>query len=164
MPPGYVFEAGFTKEFCGGNFPKPETTETKEKECCGRCGGAAGCGHGPAKEGSVQDASGAGLLQEETKSSASVFCYVAAPEGEFIVDVVASGQTPYFKEEIASQLLALLERYDPDLYFPRYGVLVLARKIGDYGLKTHFITFSRARISSWAALSHLMFEVAEGIV
>ncbi len=163
---------GKTIDLCGGDFPKPEEgTEVKEKECCG---GATGCGHGPVKEGSVQDASGAGLLQKEVRmedaSREKFLLLLIMPDGEYVVDIYDQRQTSFFQEVVAP----VLKQYDqfntrqadvpPFAPYPYGLVMVCAQKRGESLFYYHDLELGQVlRVLPWD-LSRWRVEPLDGVV
>lgn len=76
---------------CCGGFPEPEAKDKKEeKGCCHggcvQCNRETGCGLGSVQEGSVQDASGSGLLQKEKKFPKAEFLIITN-DSEYLFDL-----------------------------------------------------------------------------
>ncbi len=77
------------------NFPKPEVTETEKKECCGSGDCGTGCGLGPVKDGSVQDASGSGLLQSGVSDGddSEKYLVVFISGNRYVIDFAKNNMT-----------------------------------------------------------------------
>lgn len=125
----------------------------QKKECCGSGHCGSGCGQGPAKEGSAQNASGAGLLQEKSEICfLSVVIETSAGNG-YYVDLNHEKQDDIFKT-IASHIMngdgVINETFClQDALVKVWGQKWLSSEDGYDDFRYHYLNLLRADISPY---------------